>query len=134
MTLSAAASDSKAGSARQYDPCRTILPFLWVVMLIVALPVLIARDEPAPPAPTTTYIGVDPNAAPWWELTILPRIGDGIAREIVRYRESMGKTSSAGGEPPVFAAAADLMWVRGIGPKTLQRIGPYLRFQRPSIR
>lgn len=129
LMLSPATSAPKTHAARRYDPCLSILPYLWVVMAIVAVRVLYTEAGPVLPAPTV--ISIDPNVAPWWELTVLPRIGDGVAHEIVRYRESLGMTaSSAGGETPVFATAADLTRVRGIGPKTLRRIAPYLHFQR----
>ncbi len=127
--LSPATSAPKTHPARRYDPCLSILPYLWAVMAIVAVRVLYAEAGPALQAPTV--ISIDPNVAPVWELTVLPRIGDGVAHEIVRYRESLGMAaSSAGGETPVFATAADLTRVRGIGPITLRRIAPYLRFQR----
>src|SRR5690349_16833025 len=30
---------------------------------------------------------IDPNLAPWWELGVLPRVGESLARRIVEYRE-----------------------------------------------
>lgn len=98
---------------------------------------------PEPPAASTILTTIDPNTAPWWELSLLPEIGDSLAREIVRYREealakaaeSAGADSAALAVPaaPVFTRAADLDAIRGIGPKTIQRLAPYLRFpQSPS--
>lgn len=98
-------------------------------MLVAVLPVFLATGVASPTQPTLT--SVNPNIAPWWELTVLPRIGPHTAREIVRYRESKGKrtTSSESGRHIVaFRRAADLARVRGIGPKTLQRIGRYLSY------
>lgn len=67
---------------------------------------------------------IDPNSAPWWELMVLPEIGESGAKDIVAFREaSCGK-----GAVQAFRHAGDLDLVRGIGPKTLVRISPYLRF------
>lgn len=70
---------------------------------------------------------IDPNTAPWWELTALPQIGPTIAQRIVAFREDHAAHAAS----PAFACLADLDRVRGIGPKTLARIGPFLRFAPP---
>ena len=69
-----------------------------------------------------TIAGIDPNRAPWWELTELPRVGEITARKIVAEREKGG----------AFAAASDIARVRGIGPKTVARISPHLQFAGAS--
>ena len=103
----------------------TTLVILWAVAGVAGL----RAGEPrassvyvAPPRDT-----IDPNTASWWELTVLPRIGESTARRIVEYREARppADTEAASG---AFQRAADLERVRGIGPKTVQRIAPYLRF------
>ena len=104
----------------------SIVALLWLVMLAAALPSLAIGDGAVPPAPARGTI--DPNTAPWWELTVLPRIGEITARKIVRYRESVRETSPDGAEVVAFGRVADLAGVRGIGPRTLQRIGRYLDF------
>ncbi len=71
---------------------------------------------------------IDPNRAPWWELTMLPRIGEHLARRVVRFRELGAGDPEAGVATPVFCRPADLEGVRGIGPKTVQRISPFLEF------
>lgn len=126
MTRPSDASDPVASPTRPHDPCPPILFFLWLPMLMTVLPGLFATDATAPVAPVRAR--VDPNGAPWWELTVLPRIGPSTAREIVRYRESVGRTSLSVEENVAFRRPVDLARVRGIGPKTLQRIGPYLHF------
>jgi len=76
---------------------------------------------------------IDPDVAPWWELTALPRIGEVTAKRIVEYREatrmSRGEAAVKG---PVFPSASDLQNVHGIGPKTAGRIAEFLDFDRPA--
>ncbi|UUO08874.1 helix-hairpin-helix domain-containing protein [Blastopirellula sp. J2-11] len=71
----------------------------------------IEQVEPVPVA----YI-VDINQADWPELTQLPGIGETLAKRIVESRETMGP----------FLDHHDLQRVRGIGPRTLERLRPYL--------
>ena len=59
---------------------------------------------------------LDINAADWPEWTVLPGIGEVLANRIVESREAEGP----------FQDHADLLRVRGIGPRTLSRIEPYL--------
>ena len=82
----------------------------------------------------TPLATVEPNVAPWWELTVLPRIGETTARTIVNYRETTSNGGENGRTPPVFQTPGDLARVRGIGPKTVTRIAPYLRFESKSSR
>ena len=70
--------------------------------------------------------GVDPNSAPWWELTVLPRIGDGLAQRIVEFREARAAAVREQASSPVFVHPSDLQAVRGIGEKTVELIAPYL--------
>jgi hypothetical protein len=70
--------------------------------------------------------GIDPNVAEWWELTALPRVGEVTAKRIVAYREQHRGQSPDG---CVFRAADDLARVHGIGPKTVERLRPFLRFE-----
>lgn len=73
---------------------------------------------------------IDPNRAPWWELTIIPGIGEVTAQSIVSFRSSADVLNKADGramdEP--FRQPIDLQAVRGIGPKTAARMEPYLLF------
>lgn len=102
----------------------------WLVFLVwllasvcVVRSVLASREKGLPRALPN---GVNPNVAPWWELTVLPDVGPAIARRIVAYRESREPRTT--GHSPAYNAPSDLDAVSGIGPKTLQRIGPHLRF------
>jgi competence protein ComEA len=67
--------------------------------------------------PLRATFQTDINSADWTELMQLPEIGEALARRIVESREQDGP----------FASHDDLDRVRGIGPKTLERIRPYLR-------
>lgn len=72
--------------------------------------------------PPPALKSINPNVAPWWELAVLPRIGETMARRVVSYREAAKESG------PVFRRDADLTQVHGIGPKTLARVGRHLRF------
>jgi competence protein ComEA len=60
---------------------------------------------------------LDVNEAKWPELSVLPGIGEALARRIVESRDAQGP----------FADLEDLRRVRGIGPKTLEQMRSYLR-------
>jgi len=72
--------------------------------------------EVEPAEPCSAAFMVDPNTAEWPELIQLPGIGETLAHRIVESRQTEGP----------FLDHADLMRIRGIGPKTLDRISPYL--------
>jgi competence ComEA-like helix-hairpin-helix protein len=78
-------------------------------------------SQPRRPADGLQY-QVDVNAAAWQEWALLPGIGETTAKRIVEYRERTGR----------FARLDDLRRVRGIGPKTLERLRPYLLLEPPS--
>lgn len=59
---------------------------------------------------------VDINKAEWPELAELPDIGETMARRIVESRKTVG----------AFRDHDDLRRVRGIGPRTLEKMKPYL--------
>ena len=59
---------------------------------------------------------VDINRATWPEIAQLPDIGETLAKRIVESRDADGP----------FRDHDDLRRVRGIGPKTLERMRPYL--------
>jgi competence protein ComEA len=66
--------------------------------------------------PLTARYLVDINAAEWPELAELPEIGETLARRIVESRGAAGP----------FGDHDDLLRVNGIGPRTLERLRPYL--------
>jgi competence protein ComEA len=71
----------------------------------------IDRAEPL----TARYL-VDINAAEWSEFAELPEVGETLARRIVESRVSAGP----------FGDHDDLLRVNGIGPRTLERLRPFL--------
>lgn len=82
------------------------------------------RNVTAHPAPQLTRehasLRLDPNVASQHELEILPAVGPALAANIVAYRASR--------EAPAFRCLEDLDAVERIGPVTLERLRPYLRF------
>jgi competence protein ComEA len=70
--------------------------------------------DAAPPQPL--HFRVDVNSAAWPELSLLPAIGPTLAQRIVQSRLQDGP----------FRDHDDLLRVKGLGPKTLEGIRPYL--------
>jgi competence protein ComEA len=60
---------------------------------------------------------IDANSATWVEWGQIQGIGDGLARRIVADREQNGP----------FGSVDDLARVKGIGPKTLEHLRPWVR-------
>lgn len=65
---------------------------------------------------------VDVNQAEWPELTTLPDVGETLAKRIVAHRQQHGG----------FQSIDELQQVRGIGPKTFERLKPYVRTITPD--
>ncbi len=104
-----------------------------VVMLGLALTAIAGAELILPNAgsnPGALRSGVNPNTAQWWELVALPEIGPTLANEITRYRDAVGSKNGDAEHGSVFRSAADLAKVRGIGPKTVARLAPHLRFDK----
>lgn len=75
--------------------------------------------------------GIDPNTAPWWELTVLPGVGEITAKRIVEYRDTQRREQGLPDDAAVFTSADDLQKVHGIGPKKSEQMAPFLAF--PAI-
>lgn len=67
---------------------------------------------------------INPNQASVESLTRLAGLGPGRAGAIVAYRENLNRE----GKRPAFRNCDDLQHVRGIGPKTVQSISEWLKF------
>ncbi len=65
---------------------------------------------------------IDANSATWVEWGQIEGIGDGLARRIVADREQNGP----------FRSVDDLTRVKGIGPKTLEHLRPWVRVNSES--
>ncbi|MDP6380343.1 MAG: helix-hairpin-helix domain-containing protein [Phycisphaerae bacterium] len=68
----------------------------------------------APPSNDSNF-KIDINSAEWLLLSLVPGIGEGRARAIVKYRREHGR----------FNSIDDLTKVKGIGKKVLKRIHPF---------
>lgn len=75
------------------------------------------------PASRNIRLRIDPGAATPEELRLLPGIGPGLAQRIIEHR---AKTQ----RKPPFADLESLADVHGLGPLRLERLRPYLRFDR----
>ncbi len=75
---------------------------------------------PPPPVvrPDAGVRRVDPNTATARELEALPGIGPSLARRVLDARERGVR----------FRVPRDLARVRGIGPRTVERLAPHLQF------
>ena len=110
------------------------LPWSWpegarallaILAMLGALGLLFGgRGSPrgAGPVVTAAELRLDPNEATAEALEALPQIGPTLARRIV-------EAKAAG---PFHSASELRARVRGIGPVTLARIEPYLRFEKKS--
>ena len=74
----------------------------------------VATDSNAATAETLAFV-VDLNSASKAELTNLPRVGEKLAERIVERREELGG----------FRSVDDLLGVKGIGEKTLDKMRPF---------
>ena len=66
---------------------------------------------------------INPNTASAASLVRLPGIGPARAAAIIEYRKNFGK------DTPAFACPADLDKISGIGPKTIEKMEPWLSFE-----
>ncbi|HEX6984927.1 MAG TPA: helix-hairpin-helix domain-containing protein [Planctomycetaceae bacterium] len=73
-------------------------------------------------SPVEHVYRLDVNEATWVEFAQLDGIGETLAMRIVEDRETNGP----------FRSVEDLDRVKGIGPKTLERLRPYLRGSSPG--
>jgi competence protein ComEA len=93
-----------------------------LLLLFAAVPALAeqsaapsqATPPPAAKAPLQGTVNI--NTADTTQLTLLPGIGPKAADSIIEYRKSAGD----------FTSIDDLVKVKGIGPKTMEKLRPYL--------
>lgn len=80
-------------------------------------------EQPSAKKEAIPLKSLDINKASLEELMALPGIGEKLAKTIISDREAHGP----------FKKAEDLLRVKGIGPKNLEKISPFLRFE-PSVK
>ena len=79
-------------------------------------PIITTASVPsAPPAASDGNVRVNVNTASAKELEALPGVGEVIAQRIVDYRAANGP----------FASVDELVYVKGIGAATLEKLRPY---------
>jgi competence protein ComEA len=103
-------------------------PFAGIALALVLALVAAATAGPAAtagaaPRPIAEGGGkVDLNRASAEELRAVPGIGPALSERIVKFREENGP----------FRRVDDLLKVRGIGEKSLEKMRPYLTVSEPS--
>jgi len=89
-----------------------------MLMPLAATSVLAAAEKSV----TTSAQTVDLNKAGIGELSTVPGIGQVMAQRIIDWREEHGP----------FKRVEDLMKVKGVGEKKLERLRPYIKVGRSS--
>lgn len=106
---------------------RSLVAVTWLLALAASgcLFALVVQHRTAPLDARSAVLRIDPNRASAAELELLPHIGPKIAATIIEFREHSAQS-------PAFRKLDDLDAIRGIGPATLEAIGPYLDFAPPE--
>lgn len=98
--------------------CSLACGFALVLLVIFASNVFsVARSSVLNEAPER----INPNTASAGSLIRLSGIGKAKAMDIIHYRDQATR--------PAFSTAEDLEEIRGIGPKTVAKLKPYLTFE-----
>lgn len=97
---------------RQIRPSALVASATGVLLLLTSFEWQWPRDNANQPADYR----IDLNSAPWYELTLADGIGDTLALRIVENRTVNGP----------FGSVADLVRVRGIGEKSVEKIRPFV--------
>ena len=100
-----------ARSSFVFSLCVT-LTLIGAIVTTEAAPPHSDRGEPKAVAKAS----VDVNTATETDLTTVPGIGTSLAKRIIEFREQNGP----------FAKVDDLLKVRGIGEKSIEKLRPYL--------
>jgi len=110
---------TKAGQKR-------IQSFAFVISIIIAVSfcmVFIANlAEPGQSDKIELDEKINPNYAPAASLVRLPGIGISRAQAIVAYRQKAGANEA-------FQSCDDLQKIKGIGPKTVESVSQWLKFE-----
>jgi DNA uptake protein ComE-like DNA-binding protein len=122
--MSDVASRRTQAPGRAQHPDRTTAGVATVILLLnlANLSAMPAADAPSAARPELIRLRLDPNFATRDELMLLPGIGPKLSENIIEYRRAAHAT-------PAFSVPEDLDNVPRIGPVTLERLRPYLRFR-----
>jgi len=128
-------SNEEAAHSSDAVDGRRIHPYVVAVVLLALIAIWASARSPdrfdaQTPLPQINST-IDVNRAPWWELTLLPGIGEGKAKAVVEFREVQRANNGWDEDQPVFRSPEDLQQVHGIGPKTVERMTPFVRFDSP---
>lgn len=110
---------------------RNLDAYVTVAVIVAGLAVAALRAHRAPVSETNDVhrsvlvTKINPNTASVAELGVLPGVGDALAARIVLLRASRQEVDRAN---PVFQRAEDLRDVSGVGPKSIEKLRPFLRF------
>ncbi len=128
-----------AGATTHRAASATPVTAVAAIMLVTFCAALAHRQTRVPlPAPSDTMrhssslaTRINPNTASVDELMTLAGVGRATAKRIVAHRTQHARSATP--DAPVFKRPEDLEAVRGIGPKTVDRLRPYLSFHhRPT--
>ncbi len=108
----------RAASRRPAALSPSLGALLLLALLAPTAPAWVFRSASAP---DSVALRIDPNVASRQDLMLLPRIGPALAEAILAHRASGVR----------FLRADDLDAVYRIGPATIERIRPFLRFDAP---
>jgi len=95
--------------------------FSFVAILALSVPLYLAHQRPCLNAPPER---INPNTASLASLVRLPSIGKARALDIMDCRDHHQQ------DGPAFQSPQDLEQIRGIGPKTVANIAPWLTFEQ----
>jgi competence ComEA-like helix-hairpin-helix protein len=90
----------------------------WAAVLVLSVNFYRAHQRPFLDVPPER---INPNTASVASLVRLPGIGKARAMDIIDYRDHQPNE-------PVFQSPQDLEKIRGIGPKTAEKLAPWLMF------
>ena len=96
--------------------------------VIVSGFILATQWRTGSPAPIILCESINPNTAPVGSLLRLPGIGPIRARAIVAYRQVHGVDYP---KQMPFRCLDDLECIKGLGPKTVSALSPWLKFDNP---
>lgn len=116
--------DATTRDERRDCASRPALPGVVLILFsihAVSAIALIRHHRSTPIAPTDIAVHLNPNDATREQLMLLPGIGPGRADAIIQHRTSLGGVDA-------FESADGLEVVHGIGPRTIERIRPFLIF------